>query len=442
LRSNPALLHELTFIRRFLLLDFPENLSDEERRNWIQFVMRFQQHTGPLMAKGFEDTMMYVYNRFLSLNEVGGAPDKFGCSLSEFHDFNRERNDSWPASLNATSTHDTKRGEDVRARINVLSEVPEEWNRSVKAWFKMNRFKKSRVAGIFVPDKNDEYFLYQTLVGALPFLDDEYPSFVERIKEYVIKAVREAKVHTAWLKPDTDYEDAYVSFVEKILTPSDDNTFLAEFRQFAREIAHYGILNSLSQTLIKITAPGVPDFYRGCELWDLSLVDPDNRRPVDFQKRRELLDTIREEEGTDLPKLMEGLLASPEDGSIKLFLIYMALRARKTNSHVFREGMYLPLEADGAFKDHIVSFARRHGADWAVTITPRFPTGLVRPGEFPLGAAVWLDTAVITPAGAPYSWRNALTGAVVSGSGALQVGEVLRDFPCVLLTARSDEAVV
>ena len=274
-RANfPALLHGFAFVRRFLLLDFPDYVSEEEKRDWLHFAMRFQQLTGPVMAKGVEDTTLYVYNRLLSLNEVGGRPDHFGCSLEEFHKFNTKKRDLWPDSLNATSTHDTKRGEDARARINVLSEMPDEWLKKLRTWIRINRGKKKRVHGLAVPDRNDEYFLYQTLIGAWPFSDAEYPEFIERIKAYIVKAVREAKVHTAWLKPDTEYENAYVSFAEKILARSEANEFLKELIPFCRRVSHYGILNSLSQTLIKITSPGVPDFYQGTELWDLSLVDP------------------------------------------------------------------------------------------------------------------------------------------------------------------------
>ena len=331
-RANfPALLHGFAFVRRFLLLDFPDYVSEAERQDWLHFVMRFQQLSGPVMAKGVEDTTHYVYNRLLSLNEVGGRPGHFGCSLEEFHHFNTKKRDLWPDSLNATSTHDTKRGEDARARINVLSEMPDEWLRKLRTWIKLNRGKKKRLGGLAVPDRNDEYFLYQTLIGAWPFSDAEYPEFVARIKSYIVKAVREAKVHTAWLKPDTEYENAYVSFAEKILAPSEANAFLKEFIPFCRRVSHYGILNSLSQTLIKITSPGVPDFYQGSELWDLSLVDPDNRRPVDFDQRRAMLAGIRAQDDADIDRLVQDLLSTREDGKIKLFLIYRALKAKKAH---------------------------------------------------------------------------------------------------------------
>jgi (1->4)-alpha-D-glucan 1-alpha-D-glucosylmutase len=438
----PALLHGLAFLRKFLLLDFPDYVSEEEKRGWLIFVMRFQQFTGPLMAKGVEDTALYVYNRLVSLNEVGGRPDHFGCSLEEFHGFNTKRRDFWPDSLNTTSTHDTKRGEDVRSRITVLSEMPDEWLGKLRTWVKMNRGHKKRVRGSTAPDRNDEYFFYQTVLGAFPFTDAEYPEFIERIKEYTVKAVREAKVHTAWLKPDTEYEDAYVAFAEKILARSQTNAFLNDLIPFTKRVAHFGMLNSLSQTLIKITSPGVPDFYQGTELWDLSLVDPDNRRPVDFERRRSILASLREQEDSNIARLIQNLLSTREDGKIKLFLIYRALKARKANRETFREGAYIPLESAGRFKSNVIAFARKYKQQWAIVIAPRFLSHLVQEGEFPLGREVWQDTAVIMPDRSPAEWRNALTSEVLSAGNALPVGDVLHSFPVALLLSEGKEAYV
>ncbi len=433
-RANlPALLHEFAFIRRFLLLDFPDYVSEEEKRDWLHFAMRFQQLSGPVMAKGVEDTTHYVYNRLLSLNEVGGRPDRFGCSPEEFHKFNTKKRDLWPDSLNATSTHDTKRGEDARARINVLSEMPDEWLQKLRTWIRINRGKKKRVQGLAVPDRNDEYFLYQTIIGAFPFSDDDYIGFVQRIKAYIVKAVREAKVHTAWLKPDTEYENAYVAFIEKILAPSEANEFLKELIPFCRKVSHYGMLNSLSQTLLKITSPGVPDFYQGAELWDLSLVDPDNRRPVDFEKRRAMLACIREQDDADIGRLVQDLLSTREDGRVKLFLIYRALKAKEANRDIFRSGAYLPLEPAGRFRNHVIAFAWRHKRQWAVVIAPRFLSGLVQEGCFPLGRQVWQDTDVTMPDGAPAAWRNVITNEAASSGRALSIGEILLSFPVAML---------
>lgn len=432
-QTNPGLWYELDFLKRFLLLELREYITEEEKKEWIRFVMRFQQFTGPLMAKGFEDTTLYVYNRLLSLNEVGGNPNKFGISLIEFHDFNKKRSNLWPHSMNATSTHDTKRGEDVRARINVLSEIPEEWENNIKKWNKINKKGKRIVNGKNVPDRNDEYFLYQSLVGAFPFSEDEYPLFTKRVQNYLIKAVREAKVHTAWLKPDTDYEEAFISFMEEILKASEQNQFLREFIPFQKKVAYYGIFNSLSQTLIKLASPGVPDFYQGTELWDLNFVDPDNRRPVDFEKRRELLREIKAKEKENLLSLISELFATKEDGRVKLFLIYRALKARKEKLEVFQKGAYVTISAGERFKEHIVAFARKSGDSWAIVITPRLLTHLVKEGEPPIGRQVWDNTHIVLPENAPTSWKDAITDQPIRGDTTLPIGEVLSYFPVALL---------
>ena len=335
--ANAGLLLELNYIQRFLLLDFADHMSAEEKSGWLDFVMRFQQLTGPLMAKGFEDTALYVYNRLLSLNDVGGEPDKFGIEVDEFHEFNRARQARWPHALNATSTHDTKRGEDARARINVLSELPDEWEKHLRTWSRINRPHKTKVRGAEAPDRNDEYSLYQTLIGSYP-LDDTNDGYLARLKAHLIKAVREAKVHTEWLKPDAAYEEAFVNFAAKILAPSDDNHFTAVFLPFVKQIAHCGVFNSLSQTLIKMTAPGVPDIYQGTELWDLSFVDPDNRRPVDFAYRRQLLEQLRDAESKDPSASTQKLLSNWQDGRIKLHLLEKLLNFRRAHQELFVAG--------------------------------------------------------------------------------------------------------
>lgn len=432
-KRNPGLRYELDFIQRFLLLAFQDYITEEEKKQWTHFTMRFQQLTGPLMAKGFEDTTLYVYNRLLSLNDVGGNPSKFGISPVKFHDFNKKRASLWPHSMNATSTHDTKRGEDVRTRIDVISEIPEEWESNLKKWNKINKKKKKIINGTSVPDNNDEYFLYQTLVGALPFSEDEYPAFVERIKHYIIKVVREAKVHTAWLKPDTDYEQAFVSFVEEILRPSPQNQFLENFLPFQKKIAHYGIFNSLSQALIKITSPGVPDLYQGTELWDLNLVDPDNRRPVDFKSRTKLLKLIKDEE-KERDKLIKKLISNVDNGGIKLYTIYKALNLRKNNKELFQEGDYIALSVAGERKNNIITFARRKGGLWVLVVAPRLLATVVNPGEFPLGN-VWRDTTLEVPDASPTVWRDVFTGESIMGE-SLSISGILESYPVGLLIGK------
>ena len=261
------------------------------------------------------------------------------------------------------------------------------------------------------------------------------PKFVERIKNYVVKAVREAKVHTAWLRPDTDYEEGFVAFVGKILQPSAENQFLEKLRSFQQWIAHYGILNSLSQTLLKITAPGVPDFYQGTELWDLSLVDPDNRRPVDFQQRWTWLQEIEQRCQIDILSLISELIANCEDGRIKLFLIARALAARNQHLELFQQGAYIPLEVIGQYQDHIVAFARHQGDTTAIAIVPRFFTSLVQPDTFPLGEQVWVDTRIEIPQGLQADWQDVITGQEISESDAIAIGQALQYFPVALLVS-------
>ncbi|MBD2085901.1 malto-oligosyltrehalose synthase [Trichocoleus sp. ST-U3] len=433
----PLLLKELNYIEKLLLLEEEDSLKAEQREVQRHFVMRLQQLTGPLMAKGIEDTLLYVYNRLLSLNEVGGNPSQFGVSVADFHEFNQKQHERWPHKMNATATHDTKRGEDVRARINVLSEIPDEWEEQVKTWSKINDSKKRRMKGRVFPQKNDEYFFYQTLVGAFPFAESERSHFVERVKEYVVKAVREAKVHTAWLRPDTDYEDGFVAFIEEVLKPSTDNQFLQEFLPFQQSIAYYGIFNSLSQTLLKITASGVPDFYQGTELWELSLVDPDNRRPVDFEQRLAFLKKIKEKAKADVLKLIDELFTSKEDGRIKLFLIARVLEARKQNLAVFQKGDYVPLEVNGKFQDRIVAFARSYENRVAITIVPRLLTNVVQEGEYPLGE-VWGDTRLKLPQRMPSAMKDAITSQSLSANGTVLIADALKHFPVALLISESD----
>jgi len=431
--NTPRLTNELNFIEKLLLLDYDSTLTQAEKDQWLYLVMRLQQYTGPLMAKGVEDTALYVYNRLLSLNEVGGDPGHFGTTLSEFHAFNQNRQQRWTHAMSATSTHDTKRGEDVRARINVLSEIPEEWQQQVQIWSELNRSHKTKGKHTPYPDRNDEYALYQTLIGAYPFAEAELDSFVDRVKDYVLKAIREAKVHTTWLRPNAIYEEACMNFVKAILERSTENQFLQKFLPFQQRIAGYGVCNSLSQTLLKMTSPGVPDFYQGTELWDLSLVDPDNRRPVDFAQRQTYLDEMKTKLQNDILSLIPELFSTQEDGRIKLFLIVQALKARTQYHQVFQQGNYLPLEVTGPFKDHVIAFARQAGDTTLITIVPRFLTGLIQPGTYPLGQEIWQETCLRLPSELPATWTDTITQQPVNGDRSLPIGSVLQHFPVALL---------
>ena len=435
--ANAGLLLELNYIQRFLLLDFAEHVSEEERACWTEFVMRFQQLTGPLMAKGAEDTAFYVYNRLLSLNEVGGDPDRFGVSVEEFHNFNCRRSTRWPHAMNATATHDTKRGEDARARINVVSELPSEWETKLTSWCEINRSLKSRVRGAEAPDRNDEYFLYQTLIGSYPVGQRHDGEFEERLAAYLIKAVREAKVHTEWLKPDAAYEKAFVNFARQILGDGKSD-FMDEFLPFAKKIAHCGMFNSLAQVLLKMTSPGLPDVYQGTEFWDLSFVDPDNRRAVDYAARRRCLEQLRSTEAQDETGLLADLLLSWPDGRIKLYLVHKLLDFRREHHELFAEGEYLPLDITGESRNAVCAFARRKDRAWVVAVAPRLVGSAVFRGILPVGDEFWHSTAVSFDTEIPGKWLNVITGerfevADFGSSQTLPLSRLLRNFPVALL---------
>ncbi len=432
-RKNPGLANELEFLARILPLELDKTLPSEDREPWRHFVMRFQQFTGPLMAKGFEDTLLYVYNRLVSLNEVGGAPDEFGLSAEQFHAFVQRRHGHWPHTMNASATHDTKRGEDTRARINALSEMPQEWEQQLRSWSRLNRPLKKRVNRRQVPDKNDEYFLYQTLLGSFPLNAGDLADYRRRIHDYAVKAVREAKVHTGWLKPDSAYEDAYLAFVDALLADG-DNPFLAEFRPFQEKIAFFGMLNSLAQTLLKITAPGLPDFYQGTELWDLSLVDPDNRRPVDYGLRRQHLGKLKQAAKKDVSDLLRELRGDWRDGRIKLFLVWRALQVRKEMAELWRDGDYRPLDVTGSRARHLLAFARTLGDQRVVVAVPRFFSRLVESGHWPFGEKVWGDTAIVLPQPWGGAWREKLSGRAGSATESLAAAELFADLPAAVIT--------
>jgi (1->4)-alpha-D-glucan 1-alpha-D-glucosylmutase len=429
---NPDLVHELHFIGEMLLPEFADRLSGEEAPQWLKAVLKFQQLSGPIMAKGFEDSVLYVFNRLLSLNDVGGHPNRFGVSRTAFHRQMKRAAMACPHSMLATSTHDSKRGEDVRARINVLSEIPLRWERAVRSWRKLNRKHRKSLGSLSAPDSNDEYFLYQTLVGSFPFHAEDLDEYAERIRKYMLKAVREGKVHSSWLKPDLEYEKAVFSFVESILSPSPDNQFLEAFLPFQKEVAFFGVWNSLAQVLLKLTCPGVPDFYQGTELWDLNLVDPDNRRPVDYETRMNLLRKVGKLEDHEEEGLQE-LMDSSADGRIKLFVIFRALEARRNSSDLFRFGSYIPLQPVGQYRNHLLAYARRHERFCAVTVVPRFLTDLVRPYHHPVGADVWQDTGVKLERRGPSAWRNVFTGEVLEDHEVLPCSEIFARFPVALL---------
>lgn len=401
------------FVRSILTTDaIRDGESTYDRREVIRFAMKFQQYTSPVMAKGVEDTCFYRYNRLVSLNEVGGNPDRFGTSLAGFHRFNSERAAKTPHALSSTTTHDAKRGEDVRTRIDVLSEFPGMWARAFKRWSRFNENKKRIVDEHPAPDANDEYFIYQTLLGTWPLNDfsngDEasYHEYRERIEAYLRKAMREAKVHSSWALPNAEYEDATLSFIRRILDRSTKSLFLSDFLPMAQNVAFIGALSSLSQTVLKFTAPGVPDLYQGSELWDFSLVDPDNRRPVDYAKRSEILQALRREYATRDEDAFAGeLLGSWQDGRIKMYLTWKLLSLRQANRESFIDGGYLPLETSGPFSENLCAFAR----DRILVIVPRLLGAVIGASmRAPLGE-IWENTHVVLPNS--FAYQNIFTGA-------------------------------
>lgn len=450
-RRNPAMSESIfTFIEDVLLLRFYDSTSGREQEQWLDFVMRFQQLTGPVMAMGLEDTAFYVYNRLVSLNEVGGTPERFGITIEAFHGQNIERARSNPATMLNTSTHDTKRSEDVRARICVLSEDPASWQNCLRRWSRINRPRKVIVHGVRVPDRNEEYLLYQTIIGVWPAQDEmggvQRP-LVERLKEYMLKAMREAKVNTSWINPDYLHEEAALHFVETILRDVPGNGFLADLRRSIPGIIRCGMLNSLSHTLLKAASPGIPDFYQGTELWDFSLVDPDNRRPVDFEIRAAMLKELQAAELERGPRaLARELLETMNDGKVKLFLVWKLLSHRRAHRTVFELGKYLPLEVQGEQGDNVCAFERYHDGKTLIAVAPRFFTRLgVQAGHLPLGADVWKDTRLVIPfENTGRIYRNVITGerlatSLREGQTSFPLAAVLADFPVALLETVEEE---
>ncbi len=435
-RFAPTHRGALDFARRVLTLDFPPNLPQEGRDAWLEFVMRWQQFTGPIMAKGFEDTALYNYSPLISLNAVGGEPGAESFTVGDFHRRNADRQRLWPHGLTATSTHDAKRGEDVTARITVLSEIPGEWRTHLNRWRRWNRASRKAASGQDVPNTDLEMLIYQTMLGAWPFDEGELAGFGDRLKEYVVKAAREAKFITSWLSPDEEAERALTAFVDALLEDSARNLFLGDFTGFQRRVAFYGALNSLSQVVLKTTTPGVPDFYQGAELWDFSLVDPDNRRPVDFERRIALLDGLERACPEPAEGLLPELMDSWRDGRIKLYVAYRALQARNALRAVFENGEYIPFQAQGGREQNICAFARRNGDAWAIAAVPRYTTRLVNEGRFPIGGRVWRNDTLKLPQNAPSRWRNAFSGEMISvADGSLPLAEVFASFPVALLVS-------
>lgn len=431
-RRNPGIEESVfNFLRDILLFRFPDEIDEQTPAAHEHFVLKFQQYTGPVMAKGLEDTVFYIFNRLAGLNEVGAEPQRFGIRIEEFHRRNQDRQRDWPATMLATSTHDTKRSEDVRARMVAISEVPQLWRQSLQKWRVLNRRRKKHFEEVDAPDPNEEYLLYQTLLGTWPVnasgIAEQHAGaeYVGRIQSYMAKALNEAKINTSWVQPNESWLAAMRDFVGRILDPSPRNKFLPTFRPIAEEIARLGAINSLTQTLLKLTSPGVPDIYQGNEIWDFSLVDPDNRRPIDYELRRTMIHCLT----TANPA---ALLENWGDGRIKLFLTTQLLRFRNRQADLFRLGNYIPLESTGEFAESCIGFVREFQGRWIAAIAPRLSS---RVGFPPIGQR-WKDTSLRMPQNLLFeNAREVFTNRELKVSdGRLPVAECLAALPFAVIT--------
>ncbi len=430
--------------------------DSSEAAERLQFAMKFQQYTGPLQAKGLEDTAFYRHHVLLSLNEVGGDPSHFGTSAADFHEMNRLRREQWPYEMLATSTHDTKLGEDVRTRIDVLSELPEEWGREASRWMRLNRHARTIVDGEPAPDRNDEYRFYQVLVGAWPMDGRPSRQFLDRVKAYMVKAIKEAKLHSSWINPFEAYENATADFVERVLVGREAAKFLPAFDALRRRVARCGMVNSLAQVALKIASPGVPDFYQGSELWDLNLVDPDNRRPVDFDDRGRKLADVDRMLGLPAAERRESLarlLESWTDGTIKMLVTVAGLRLRASQPRLFLDGDYVPLETESTVPARAVAFARTLAAGdgspgrVAIVVAPHLAAHVIDAQHpVPVGD-VWKTSRVHLPVPlAGLAYRDVFTGAEIkpvrSGANAwLFIGQTLATLPVALLVSGAEGPV-
>jgi (1->4)-alpha-D-glucan 1-alpha-D-glucosylmutase len=428
------------FLHRLLSGDLvAQPRSGFSREAALRCAMKFQQYSGPVMAKGLEDTAFYRYNRFVALNEVGGQPDEFGTSIAAFHHANRQRAERWPNAMLGTASHDTKRGEDTRARLAVLSEMPDEWATQVQNWSRLLRARRGDVEGTAPPERNDEYLFYQLLAGTWPVellagVDDgtALAAYAERIKGAIVKSIREAKVNSTWAAPDAAYEEAALSFVADALDPSRSGSFFAGFLPFAARVAELGARNTLVQTVLKLTVPGMPDFYQGAELWDLSMVDPDNRRPVDYDRRARMLDALLPQLAADRMATMRSCAGAWRDGRFKLAAIVTLLDYRRDHPALFQAGDYNGLRAEGPDADQVCAFVRRHGDDVLLTAAARFPARR---------AAADFDPETVIPL--PESlqeagWADVLTGGRIARGAALRACDLFAVMPAAVLVPVHD----
>lgn len=454
-RADPE---AIAFLGSVLLLDGLSELPENEQRERLNFIQRFQQITGPAAAKGVEDTALYSYVPLVSMNEVGGEPQRnLESALSRFHQTNAERSKTHPRAMLAATTHDTKRSADVRSRLNVLSEIPKLWHGHVMRWQRMNAPHRKTIKGKAAPDLSAEYLYYQSLIALWPVSGttrdaaqlpdpDQLKSLSERLEQYMLKAVREAKFRTNWIDGNPDYENAVSRFVQRTLISEEDqpSTFLIDVQHLVFRIARCGFWNALSRLVLQYTSPGTPDLYQGDELWNFSLVDPDNRRSVDFAHRRQQLDdlVIRFESVRDRDDLMSDLVSTPEDGRIKLHILRTLLHTRRLHADLFDQSEYVPLEPSGPLSQHLVSFARVSGNHAAIIVVPRLIYSLLHShDDAPVGRPLWNRTTIPLPDNfRNRTWTSPLTGKSLRTSpdepAQINVADVLEALPVnVLISA-------
>lgn len=425
---------------RSLLLAKTDWMKSSAAEPTMAALKRWEQLTGPVMAKGLEDTALYRYFPLLSLNIVGGEPDWVGDGAVEFHAYNQDRRRNLPMTLNTSSTHDTKRAEDVRARIHVISEVAEKWTRHFERWHKLNTSHR-KAGDREIPERGVEYMIYETLLGAWPHDGVATPDFAERMKQYFIKAAREGKSETSWTEPDEKYENALKDFVDRLLFPKEKSgrEFLKEFKSFALTCAYFGAFNSLSNVAIKVFSPGIPDFYQGSELWDLSLVDPDNRRPVDYEQRRKMLKGMKQALKVNPRAYHSAVLKNWKTGEVKLWLTWELLKLRTQNPELFIDGDYFAIEPKGLYRRHFVSFVRKLGKRWVMLVVPRFLASETEPqSKLTITDDRILSTEFGLPMGAPKVWTSHLTGRTYA-SQSLTAGTILEGLPMAILIGDADD---
>jgi len=423
IRTKKPQLDDATSVLEKIFTTGTKDMDQEYDDRALYFYQRCMQFTGPLMAKGVEDTLMYTYNRFIGHNEVGDYPGAFGIPTEDFHNAMRERQSQWPLSINGSSTHDTKRGEDVRARLNVLTNIPDRWTKKVRKWMKINDGLKVSSR----PDTNDEYLIYQTILAAYPMPGQDPDNFPKRLQEYLTKALREAKVQTSWSEPNEQYEEATRSFALALLDQNGE--FWKSFEKFHSEVADLGIINSLSQVILKFTCPGVPDIYQGCELWDLSLVDPDNRRPVDFNRRAEILEEVSKNGNEKIQELWRKRYSA----EIKLWLTHELLQLRTGSQELFEKGAYTPLTVKGKYKDNILAFARRHKDEWIITAVPLHIAEICEEQECEAASIDWRKTRICLPPSAPAEWKDSFRNTSGKTSGEIMISDIFQTVPFAVI---------